>query len=181
MNRWLARYCQFTILTVAAAATGSCTVNDVTSNRAQFAAAWETVDCKTFDVPDSVAAQSDCGYVTVPEQHEQPQGETIQLGVVRTRSTSRTPAADPLFVEQGVPGNTTIGVFANGALPEFPELKTFQAGSSPVTIASKLKGLTPTPSIPAKMLPMCMLWQKPWATSSLTSTAFPTARCWGNM
>lgn len=91
---------------------------------AQFGAAWETVDCKTFDAPDSVAAQSDCGYVTVPEQHGQPQGRTIQLGVVRTRSTSKTPAADPLFVEQGGPGNTTIGVFANGGVTRVSQLKT---------------------------------------------------------
>lgn len=124
MNRRLARFFQFTLLTIAIAAIGSCSVNKATPNRAKFGAEWETVDCKTFDVPDSVAAQSDCGYVTVPEQHGQPQGRTIQLGVVRTRSTSKTPAADPLFVEQGGPGNTTIGVFANVALPEFPELKT---------------------------------------------------------
>ena len=122
MNRRLTRFCQFTILTVAATAMGSCAVNEVTPNRARLGAAWETVDCTTFDVPAPVAAQSDCGYVTVPEQHGQPQGRTIQLGVVRTRSTGKTPAPDPLFVEQGGPGNTTIGMFVNVALPEFPEL-----------------------------------------------------------
>lgn len=124
MNLRLTHFCQFTLLTVAVAATSSCSANlAVTPDRAKFGAAWETVDCKTFDVPDSVAAQSDCGYVTVPEQHSQPQGRTIQLGVVRTRSTSKTPAADPLFVEQGGPGDTTIGEFADLALPHFPELK----------------------------------------------------------
>ena len=41
-------------------------------SRAGFGEAWEAVDCKTFGVPDSVAAQSDCGYVSVPELHAQP-------------------------------------------------------------------------------------------------------------
>lgn len=122
MPKRLTRFCPFTILTVAVV-TSSSAVYGATPNRASFGAAWQTVDCKTFDVPAAVAAQSDCGYVTVPEQHDQPQGRTIQLGVVRTRSTSKTPAPDPLFVEQGGPGGTTIGVFVDQALPQFPELK----------------------------------------------------------
>ncbi|MEX0269335.1 alpha/beta hydrolase [Leptolyngbyaceae cyanobacterium UHCC 1019] len=122
MNLRLTHLCPFTLLTAVVVASNSA-VNGTTPNRASFGAAWQTVDCKTFDVPAAVTAQSDCGYVTVPEQHGQTQGRTIQLGVVRTRSTGKTPAADPLFVEQGGPGGTTIGVFANVALPEFPELK----------------------------------------------------------
>jgi pimeloyl-ACP methyl ester carboxylesterase len=90
---------------------------------AKFGTAWKAVDCKTFDVPAAIAAQSDCGYVTVPEQHAQSQGRTIQLAVVRTRSTSKAPAADPLFVEQGGPGDSTIGIIADWALPTLPELQ----------------------------------------------------------
>jgi pimeloyl-ACP methyl ester carboxylesterase len=90
---------------------------------AKFGTAWKTIDCKTFDVPTAIAAQSDCGYVTVPEQHAQSQGRTIQLAVVRTRSTSKAPAADPLFVEQGGPGDSTIGIIADWALPTLPELQ----------------------------------------------------------
>jgi pimeloyl-ACP methyl ester carboxylesterase len=92
--------------------------------RAPFGAAWAAVPCSTFDLPASVAAQSDCGYVTVPEQHGKPQGRTIQLAVVRTRSTGATPAADPLFVEQGGPGDSTIADIAAGGLPNFPQLAT---------------------------------------------------------
>ncbi len=33
---------------------------------------------------------SDCGYVTVPTKHEEPDGSTIQLAVVRVRSRART-------------------------------------------------------------------------------------------
>lgn len=87
------------------------------AGRAPFGAAWQRVDCKTFDVPDAIAARSDCGYVTVPEEHATSNGRTIQLGVVRTRSTSKAPALDPLFVEQGGPGGTTIGMFVDKALP----------------------------------------------------------------
>ncbi len=118
----LSRLCQFTSLTVAVLATGSCAVSHPTSDRAKFGAAWKTVDCKSFAVPASVAVRSDCGYVTVPEQHGQPEERTIQLAVVRTRSTSKAPAADPLFVEQGGPGDSTIGDIVDGALPAYPEL-----------------------------------------------------------
>ena len=94
-----------------------------TPARAEFGAAWQTVDCKSFDVPDAVAAQSDCGYVTAPEQHALPKGRTIQLAVVRIRSTSKSPAADPLFVEQGGPGDSTIGVLVDAVFPALPELQ----------------------------------------------------------
>lgn len=124
MTMRLIHLSQIAVLTLTAITISPTEVKGASPPHAQFGAAWETVDCKTFDVPASVATQSDCGYVTVPEQHGQPQGRTIQLGVVRTRSTSKTPAPDPLFVEQGGPGNTTIGIFVNQALPQFPELNT---------------------------------------------------------
>lgn len=85
--------------------------------------AWQGVDCKTFDVPAAVAARADCGYVSAPERHAEPQGRSIQLAVVRVRSTGPSPAADPLFVEQGGPGDSTIGVIVNQVLPNLPELQ----------------------------------------------------------
>lgn len=91
---------------------------------AGFGAAWKTVDCKRLDLPDAVAALSDCGYVTVPEQHALPKGRTIQLAVVRMRSTGSNPAPDPLFVEQGGPGDSTIGVIVDWAFPTLPELQS---------------------------------------------------------
>ena len=110
-------------LTVGAVMAGSPAAQAATSTRAKFGAAWQSVDCKTFDVPAAVAAMSDCGYVTAPEQHALPKGRTIQLAVVRIRSTSKSPAADPLFVEQGGPGDSTIGVIVNWAVPSLPELQ----------------------------------------------------------
>lgn len=94
-----------------------CASNPVRPSATEFGAAWRPVSCKTFDVPDAIAVDADCVYVTTPEQHAQPQGPTIDLAVVRVRSSSHTPAPDPLFVEQGGPGDTTIGVFVNLALP----------------------------------------------------------------
>ena len=115
--------CMLLGLTVGAVMAGSPAAQAATFARAKFGAAWHTVDCKTFDVPAAVAARSDCGYVTVPEQRALPKGRTIQLAVVRIRSTSKRPAADPLFVEQGGPGDSTIGVIVNWAVPSLPELQ----------------------------------------------------------
>jgi pimeloyl-ACP methyl ester carboxylesterase len=110
-------------IAVGAVSVDSTAAYAATSTPAAFGSAWQTVDCKTFDVPDAVAAKSDCGYVTVPEQHALPKGRTIQLAVVRIRSTSEKPAADPLFVEQGGPGDSTIGVIVDWAVPTLPELE----------------------------------------------------------
>jgi len=110
-------------IAVGAVIADSAAAHAATSARAEFGAAWQTVDCKTFDVPDAVAAKSDCGYVTAPEQHATPKGRTIQLAVVRIRSSSNSPAADPLFVEQGGPGDSTIGVIVNKVFPALPELQ----------------------------------------------------------
>jgi pimeloyl-ACP methyl ester carboxylesterase len=122
MRKPLNHFCQIPLFTAVITLTSGCSVNPVTSKLANFGSAWQTVDCKTFDVPDAIAAQSDCGYVTVPEQHAQPNGPTIQLAVIRTRSSGKNPALDPLYVEQGGPGDSTIGDIADGALPNFPEL-----------------------------------------------------------
>ncbi len=113
---------RFALLAIAVGASGGSAPGHAAQAAAKFGPAWTSVDCKSFDVPSAIAAQSDCGYVTVPERHAKPKGRTIQLGVVRTRSTGKTPAADPLFVEQGGPGDSTIGDIANGALPKYPEL-----------------------------------------------------------
>lgn len=111
------------LLTVGVVIASSSAVHAATAARSRFGSAWKSVDCKTFDVPAAFAARSDCGYVTVPEEHAQPQGRTLQLAVVRIRSTRKSPAADPLFVEQGGPGDSTIGVIVDWAVPNLPELQ----------------------------------------------------------
>jgi len=115
-----------TTLTAALLALSGCGVNlaEVEVEVSVFGDAWESVECSTFELPEEVAAMSDCGYVTVPERHGQPDGNTIELAVVRTRSTGDSPAPDPLFVAQGGPGNSTIGAFPQQALPAIPVYTT---------------------------------------------------------
>jgi pimeloyl-ACP methyl ester carboxylesterase len=117
MNRLPNPFFRRWLLVLALVFINACSSNPGRPSRAEFGSAWQPVSCKTFDVTDAIAVDADCGYVTTPEQHAQPQGPTIQLAVVRVRSSSNTPAPDPLFVEQGGPGDTTIGVFVNLALP----------------------------------------------------------------
>ncbi len=89
-----------------------------------FSDAWEPVSCDTFGLSEAVAKMSDCGYVTVPEQHSQPNGPTIQLAVVRARSNGENPAPDPLFMEQGGPGGSTLDIYPAVALTALPNMKT---------------------------------------------------------
>jgi pimeloyl-ACP methyl ester carboxylesterase len=53
----------------------------------------------------------ECGYLTVPEQHSQPGGKTIQLAVAVIKSRSASPAPDPLVMMQGGPGGSTLDLF----------------------------------------------------------------------
>lgn len=117
------RCCAAGLVALALACSAAVEAEDDAAARAAFGAAWQSVDCKTFDVPDTISALSDCGYVTVPEQHGSGDERIIQLAVVRMRSTSADPAADPLFVEQGGPGDSTIGVIVDWAVPALPELQ----------------------------------------------------------
>lgn len=102
-----------------------------------FGPAWQRVDCQRFQVPAALAAQSDCGYVTAPERHAEPRGRRIQLAVVRIRSTGPHPAADPLFVEQGGPGDSTIGVIVDQVLPALPEPQAVLKGRDLVFVEER--------------------------------------------
>ncbi|MFW5696614.1 MAG: alpha/beta fold hydrolase [Phototrophicaceae bacterium] len=52
-----------------------------------------------------------CGYVTVPEFHAQPDGRTIELAVAIIPSSAANPAPDPLVMAQGGPGGSTLEFF----------------------------------------------------------------------
>ena len=54
----------------------------------------------------------ECGYLTVPELHSQPSGQTIQVGVVILKSLEPEPA-EPLVMFQGGPGGSSIDFFPN--------------------------------------------------------------------
>ena len=82
---------------------------------AAFGKAWQSTPCATLNIAAIVAAVADCGYVTVPENRAKGGAKTLQLGVVRLKSTAKTPGA-PMLVGTGGPGgdeflflNTQLG------------------------------------------------------------------------
>lgn len=81
----------------------------------QPTAAFESTEC-TFEFPivkylSPGRLGFKCGYVTVPEQHREPDGPTIRLAVAILPSTAETPAPDPLFMAQGGPGGSSLELF----------------------------------------------------------------------
>jgi len=63
-----------------------------------FVVTFEDAPCP-MELPEGVVEGLDiaCGYVTVPEVHALPQGNTIQLGVAVIPSTSERAAPDPFM------------------------------------------------------------------------------------
>ncbi len=62
-------------------------------------------------IPFLPGPEFECGYVTVPERHADPDGPTIQLPVAILRATSEDARSDPLFLAQGGPGGDAFEVF----------------------------------------------------------------------
>ena len=114
---------RFEPMAAAAAAPADTATAAAASDRpAGFSDAWEPVACEEFALPKDVVESSDCGYVTVPELHANPDGPTIQLAVVRVRAIGENPAPDPLFMEQGGPGGSTILTYPGFYLMRKPNL-----------------------------------------------------------
>lgn len=67
-----------------------------------------------LDVTEGVDVQ--CGYLTVPLNHAQPSGPTIQLAVAIIKSKEASPKPDPLVMAQGGPGGSTIDTYAEQLL-----------------------------------------------------------------
>lgn len=69
-------------------------------------------DCE-FELPVNLVEGRDvnCGFLSVPLNYDNPQGEKIRLAVAIITSTSAAPAADPLIMAQGGPGGSTIDTF----------------------------------------------------------------------
>jgi pimeloyl-ACP methyl ester carboxylesterase len=66
----------------------------------------------------------ECGYLTVPERHNAPDGPKIRLAVAIARSTGENPVPDPLVLAQGGPGGSTIDLFADQlVLANFQEIR----------------------------------------------------------
>jgi len=77
----------------------------------------EVVPCPSVPAsPNEVEGQTfDCGVVVVPENYEKPDGRTIELVYMRLRSSSLSPAPDPLVFLSGGPGESAL---ANMTIPE---------------------------------------------------------------
>jgi pimeloyl-ACP methyl ester carboxylesterase len=52
-----------------------------------------------------------CGYMTVPEEHARPEGQTIRLAVAVINSAGGTPEPDPLVMLAGGPGQSALEAF----------------------------------------------------------------------
>jgi pimeloyl-ACP methyl ester carboxylesterase len=50
----------------------------------------------------------DCGYLTVPERHENPDGQQIELAVAIVRATDPNPRPDPVVYLEGGPGGSAL-------------------------------------------------------------------------
>jgi pimeloyl-ACP methyl ester carboxylesterase len=75
--------------------------------------AFTTTSCADFQLPAAweTSPRVQCGFLSVPEDHNAPGGNQIQLGVVILKSPSTTPLADPVFIAQGGPGGSTIDTY----------------------------------------------------------------------
>jgi pimeloyl-ACP methyl ester carboxylesterase len=85
----------------------------------QKLSAWTAVDCSEFKINNLTADSGvDCGYVTAPLKHAEPDGPTIQLAVVILPAVDADKEPDPLFIAQGGPGGSTIGTYADFLITE---------------------------------------------------------------
>ena len=84
---------------------------------------FEPVSCDIFDLyehaPGAVEGQDlQCGYLVVPERHDQPDAGSIRLAIVIIKSTGDNPAPDPLILAQGGPGGSGLELYAGLASPD---------------------------------------------------------------
>ncbi len=69
---------------------------------------FEPVSCSAFKISGDAF---DCGYITVPELHADPNGKQIKLAVGVLPSTNTTPTRDAYVVAEGGPGGSTLDTF----------------------------------------------------------------------
>lgn len=55
---------------------------------------------------DDIARRVECGRLTVPTHHDAPDGPTLEMAFIRLPAESATPAADPVIVLPGGPGQS---------------------------------------------------------------------------
>ena len=79
----------------------------------------------------------ECGYVTVPERHENPDGPTIRLPVSILRASGLITKPDPIFLAQGGPGGSAFEIFSltvpNTDIAQERDLVIFNQRGTPFT------------------------------------------------
>jgi len=113
---WLAQC----VVATAAAATEGAAPADAPPFRPD-PASWSPADCRKFGLQVS-EGRVDCGYVSVPRRHEQPDGPAIRLAVVVVGADGADRQPDPLFIAQGGPGGSSIDTFAQ-LLIDAPQMR----------------------------------------------------------
>jgi hypothetical protein len=83
---------------------------------------FEDLPCP-LPLPEGLTEGKDivCGYVTVPEDHADPDSEAIQLAVAILRSPAAQPASDPLIILQGGPGTSALSTLVHLMASPFGE------------------------------------------------------------
>ena len=61
-----------------------------------------------FQVPSGASREVQCGFVTVPEDHDNPAGPTIRLAVVVVRNASSARPPEPVMLLAGGPGEKVV-------------------------------------------------------------------------
>ena len=74
-----------------------------------FIPLFEETDCP-FEIPEVVAAEISlrCGFVVVPQDHQNPEGGTLRLATVVYEDQSPNHQPDPVLVLSGGPGEKTV-------------------------------------------------------------------------
>jgi pimeloyl-ACP methyl ester carboxylesterase len=67
--------------------------------------------------PRSFSGDVECGYLTVPEDRENPESPTIRIAVAIFHATGNNPASDPLLFLDGGPGSRTLDAWSGGIDP----------------------------------------------------------------
>lgn len=101
------------IVMVMVSVMGLSTTPTVNAQDSAFAPKFEAAICP-FELPANIIDGEDilCGYVTVPEFHAITNANVIRIAVAILPSTSDSPAPDPLVMEQGGPGGSTLADFS---------------------------------------------------------------------
>lgn len=83
-----------------------------TSSGAAGSATYEDAECPNPIFPGAPALdlgpEFECGYLTVPEDREDPSSPTIRIAVARVAAQSATPAPDPIVYLTGGPGGSGL-------------------------------------------------------------------------